>query len=212
MRIIAFLFFIVIATACVAQSHTFVFLNSRKDKAELPKEELDKLMDAHLKNIERLAKEGKLIVAGPFDGGGGIFIMNTPSVELANQWIGTDPAIQANRWRIEVLPYQPRIGSVCAAKETSEMVSYSFVRFLPNIHKETVGKYAENLALHDEYIKKLSKTEPIIAEGFFGQDGNIMIINGEISPELIENDPGVKGGAFLFEIKKVWVAKGSFCE
>ena len=79
------------SSVCVAQTHTFVFLNSRKDKPELPKEELDKLMDGHMKNIERLAKEGKLIVAGPFEGGGGIFIMNTSSVKEASEWLSTDP-------------------------------------------------------------------------------------------------------------------------
>ncbi|NJN41781.1 MAG: hypothetical protein HC811_05655, partial [Flammeovirgaceae bacterium] len=78
-----------------AQPYTFVFLNSRTDKAELPKEELDALMQKHLANIERLVKEEKLIVAGPFEGGGGIFIMNTTSVDQAREWLSTDAAIQA---------------------------------------------------------------------------------------------------------------------
>ncbi len=47
----------------------FVFLNKRTDKAELPEAEVKKIMDGHMANISRLAKEGKLISAGPFDAG-----------------------------------------------------------------------------------------------------------------------------------------------
>ena len=64
----------------------FVFLNKRTDLPALPKEESDKLMEGHMANIERLAKEGKLVVAGPFEGGGGIFVLKTNSVEEAKSW------------------------------------------------------------------------------------------------------------------------------
>ncbi len=60
-----------------SSSYSFVFLNKKADAVQLPKEEGEKLMAGHMANIERLAKEGKLIVAGPFEGGGGIFIFNT---------------------------------------------------------------------------------------------------------------------------------------
>lgn len=53
----------------------------------------------HLDNINRLVKEGKLIVAGPLgkneNGYRGIFILdNVPSVEEANELLQTDPAIK----------------------------------------------------------------------------------------------------------------------
>ncbi|HRW98769.1 MAG TPA: YciI family protein, partial [Cyclobacteriaceae bacterium] len=81
---------------CFAQESkfTFVFLNTRTDKPELQKEELDELMKGHLANIRRLVKEGKMIMAGPFDGGGGIFIMNSNSVDSVKNWLKTDPGIK----------------------------------------------------------------------------------------------------------------------
>ena len=213
MRTFIFLVFTFSSLISSAQSFTFVFLNSRTDKAELPKEELDKLMEGHLKNIGRLAKEGKLIVAGPFDGGGGIFIMNTPSIDVANEWLGTDPGIQANRWRLEVLPYYPVIGSACPSKEPYEMVTYSFIRFTPNIHKDNVSAYDELALKHDQYIKQLANAERVITIGQFGsREGGILVLEGDVNTGLIENDPGVQRGVLLAEIKKVWVAKGSFCE
>jgi uncharacterized protein YciI len=193
--------------------YSFVFLNARTDKAALPKEEVDKIMDGHMKNMARLAKENKLLVAGPFDGGGGIFVLNTTSGDEANAWLETDPGIQANRWRVEVLPYQPRVGSICPVKEPYEMVTYTFVRFLPNIHKENVGDYPALLTKHEAYIEKLAEVGNLVTEGTFGaQDGGILVMKGDVQPEVMENDPAIKGGTMLFEIKKLWIAKGSFCE
>ncbi|MBS1528348.1 MAG: hypothetical protein JST19_22065, partial [Bacteroidetes bacterium] len=54
------------------------------------------LQKAHLKNIIRLADEGKLIVAGPFlddQDIRGIFIFNVSSVEEAKKLTETDPAV-----------------------------------------------------------------------------------------------------------------------
>lgn len=211
-----FITYLLLSCFCGAaqnKQYTFVFLNTRTDKAELPQEEVEKLMQGHMANITRLAKEGKLIVAGPFDGGGGIFILNTTSIDEANTWLSSDPGIQANRWKIDLLPYQPRIGGVCMAKEPYEMVMYTFIRFRSNIHKETVGDYPVLLKKHDDYLTHLAKSGNVITEGIFDhQEGGILIMKGDIQPEVFENDPAVKGGTLLFEIKKLWVAKGAFCE
>jgi uncharacterized protein len=62
----------------------------------------------HMENINRLAKEGKLILAGPFlDGGAlrGIFLFNVGTVEEARALTETDPAIQAGRLEMELHPW-----------------------------------------------------------------------------------------------------------
>jgi uncharacterized protein YciI len=55
-----------------AQPMVIVFLHHKADKPELPKEQVDKIMEGHFANIKKLASEGKLLTAGPFEGGGGI--------------------------------------------------------------------------------------------------------------------------------------------
>lgn len=193
--------------------YTFVFLNARTDKAELPKEELDELMRGHLANIQRLASEGKLLVAGPFDGGGGIFIFNSPSSDTVKQWLNTDPGIQANRWRLELFPYIPRVGSVCAVKEGAEMVTYTFIRYISTITKFNVQKAGETFKKHDDYLKKIVKTGNVITEGIFpNRDGGILIMKGEVDKALIEGDPSMADAVFSIEFKTLWIAKGSFCE
>jgi len=199
-------------TICFGQSKTysFVFLHKKSSAEQMPKEQLDKIMEGHLANIERLAKEGKLLVAGPFDGGGGIFILNTTSTDEARQWLSTDPGIQANRWDIEVLPYTPRIGAVCIAKEPYEMVTYNFIRFVEN--PTTIENAEGILKRHHEFVHALKKSGNIITEGIFEPRGSILILKGEMNDNQFESDPAVQHGVISVERKKLWIAKGSFCE
>lgn len=66
------------------------------------------LQKAHLENIGRLAKAGKLVAAGPFMDEGdirGIYIFNVPTIEEARELTATDPAIQAGRLVMELHPW-----------------------------------------------------------------------------------------------------------
>lgn len=182
---------------------TFVFLNSRPDKEELPKEEVDKLMQGHLANIDRLAKEGKLLVAGPFEGGGGIYIFKSTSSDTVKKWMSTDPGIRANRWRIEMFPYVPRTGSVCVVDPDVEMVTYTFVRYISTITKFNVQKAGETFKKHDDYLKQIVKTGNVVTEGIFpNRDGGILIMKGDVERALIEADPSMSEGVFTVDIKK----------
>lgn len=213
MRILVTLLLLTTAHVLQAQNHTFVFLNAKKDKAELPKEEVDKIMAGHMANIQRLAKEGKLIAAGPFDGGGGIFIFNSTSIDQTREWLATDPGVQANRWNVEVFPFYIQAGSICAAKEPYEMVTYAFVRYVAQVTKFTAPTYPEIFKRHDDYIRELAKTGNVLLAGNFGQyEGGILIMKGDVQREVPENDPGVKELLMEFTQLKLWIAKGSFCE
>lgn len=62
----------------------------------------------HMDNIGRLAKEGKLIVAGPFGDEGkwkGIFIFDAPNKEEVIQMLNSDPAISSGRLIYEIHPW-----------------------------------------------------------------------------------------------------------
>ena len=71
------------------------------------------IQKAHLKNIMRLAAEGKLIVAGPFlddTDTQGIFIFNVGSIEEAKKLTESDPAVKAGVLTMELHPwYGPAI-------------------------------------------------------------------------------------------------------
>lgn len=90
------------------KSYSFVILKTGSVVVKDEQEKQD-LMRGHLENISRLADEGKLIVAGPFGKNDlnyrGLFILTTPSTEVALALLQTDPAIAAGVFDIEVLPW-----------------------------------------------------------------------------------------------------------
>jgi uncharacterized protein YciI len=58
--------------------------------------ERNKMFEGHFANIQRLASEKKLVLAGPLDGvegRRGIFVFATPDIEEAKKYVATDPVI-----------------------------------------------------------------------------------------------------------------------
>ena len=70
-----------------------------------------KVSRAHRANIDRLTKEGLMVVAGPFEGTSGdralagIFILRVASMEAAKAAVDTDPAVKAGRFVYEIVPW-----------------------------------------------------------------------------------------------------------
>lgn len=85
--------------------------------------EAAQLQKAHLENINRLAEEGSLVLAGPFFGDGdlrGIYVFDVQSIEEAKKLTETDPAIQK--------------GSLIM--ELHEWYGSAAVMAIPEIHKK----------------------------------------------------------------------------
>ncbi|MBF4465484.1 YciI family protein [Flavobacterium sp. LC2016-12] len=90
------------------KKYVFCLLKSGTNKTA-SKEETKKLFEGHMTNINKLAKEGKLVVAGPFMKNDrnyrGIYIFNVETVEEAQTLVATDPAIQAKLLEAELTPW-----------------------------------------------------------------------------------------------------------
>ncbi len=66
------------------------------------------LQKAHMDNIQKMADEGKLMVAGPFldnQALRGIYIFNVESLEEARALTETDPAVKAGSLVMELHPW-----------------------------------------------------------------------------------------------------------
>lgn len=70
------------------------------------KEEKAKLFEGHMANINKLAAEGKLVIAGPFMKNDrnyrGVFVFNVSTIEEANVLVETDPAVKAKIFEAEM--------------------------------------------------------------------------------------------------------------
>lgn len=194
------------AIVMAQEDKVFVFLNSKPDKQEIPEEETEQLMKQHLANIEQMAADGKLLVAGPFEGGGGIFIFNTTDVGLTKAWLQSDPAIKANRWDIEVFKISFMKGGACLAEEPYEMVTYDFTRVN---YINDIANYKMNNSDIQGWQEAV-KEETVLAVGRFPQyDGGLIIATGGAKPSWHNS---FSDDQVSLEAKKLWIAKGSFCE
>jgi uncharacterized protein YciI len=66
---------------------------------------IQQLQQAHMDNIGKMARSGKLVLAGPFGGAGdmaGIFVFKVDSLEDAKTLAATDPTVIAGRLVIEM--------------------------------------------------------------------------------------------------------------
>ena len=108
------------ATAAASQAPTpptgmrlyyMVFLRRGPAWTAAATPEAVKVGQAHRANIERLTKEGLMVVAGPFEGTSGeralagIFILRVGSMEAAKAAVESDPAVTAGRFVYEIVPW-----------------------------------------------------------------------------------------------------------
>ena len=96
------------ADAYGMKSYIFVILKTGSNLVT-DKEKLAALMKGHLDNIGRLAKEGKLVVAGPFGKNDktfrGLFILNVKDEKEAEELLQTDPAVKEKVFECEVFKW-----------------------------------------------------------------------------------------------------------
>ena len=86
--------------------YTMAFLKSGPNE-DLDSAESAALQRAHLDNINKMAEEGKLVLAGPFDHDGelrGIYIFDA-TLEEAEELTNSAPAVQAGSLVMELIPW-----------------------------------------------------------------------------------------------------------
>ncbi len=197
-----------------AQSNSlyFVFLNSNPDKEVITDSGAESLQSAHLKNIDRLADQGKLVAAGSFEGGGGMFVLEAKDQFQAWNYLETDPAIKANRFKVEIFPFSLWNGELKKAGKPYEMRTYQFIRLVSNPD----FKGDEGKLIHDNriFMSEMMRDNPeVLAYGFFSEFNDGMVVvdgSAELAERLIKEHASVKAGQLGFEIKSLYIAKGTF--
>ena len=223
----ALIFLFLISTELYSQDlvggNTFVFLNTNPDRPELPKEEVDSLQAGHMANIGRLVKERKMIAAGPFYTGGGIFIFDT-NKEDTDAVLNTDPAIAAGRFVIETIPFTMDLGKICHMwdKDESEieMTTYFIMRFTNKFDSDGAYAMKSNRFTLDklkEAQRKLPEIEVLGDLNFEGNQGQVVIFKGEEGKmkayeEFFSSHKGVQSGIMSYYLKQLYFPKGIFCE
>ncbi len=91
------------------KSYVFCILRTGPKDAEIQGKERQEIFAGHMANIQRLADEGKLAVAGPFGKNDrnyrGLYIFNVATVEEAEKLVALDPAVKAGVFVPELTPW-----------------------------------------------------------------------------------------------------------
>ena len=77
--------------------------------------EAAKIQALHMAHLDKMAKAGKLVVAGPFENGGehrGLLIFDVETVEEALKLEGDDPAVVSGRLKMEAFFWWGAKGTV----------------------------------------------------------------------------------------------------
>lgn len=88
------------------RDYTLVYLKTGPAK-DLSKDAQAQAFAGHFANMGKLARDGRLVLAGPFGKQRsdaalrGLFVLATGDVKLAQEWASTDPAVQAGVFAIE---------------------------------------------------------------------------------------------------------------
>ncbi|WP_297337770.1 YciI family protein [Algoriphagus sp.] len=87
------------------KKYVVAFLYRGDRVSEYSDEERAEFQRGHLENITKLAKEGKMVLAGPFFGNEelrGLFFFNVESIEEAQKLTESDPSVKAGILKMEL--------------------------------------------------------------------------------------------------------------
>jgi uncharacterized protein YciI len=219
-------FLLTVAIFSIAQSESnapkyfFVLLKRPANAPQLTKEAGDKLQEEHMANIRKLHSEHKLVVAGPFMDDTslrGIFVLKAESLEQAQDWAGSDPAIKAGGLEAEMHgPWDIDPSSIHEPETTQGMEQYALV-LLKGGEKwnPSAPGFMDVIRQHHAVLQEMIEEGKVAVAGPFplsdpGELRGVTIFRvgvGETA-RLVRDDPTVKAGLLKTEIHPWITGKG----
>jgi uncharacterized protein YciI len=200
----------------------FVLLKRPTNPPQLSKEAGDKLQEQHMANIRKLHAEQKLVIAGPFTDDTslrGIFVLQAASLQQAQEWANSDPAVQAGRLVADVHgPWQ--LADPTAIHEpdsgTQGMQRYTLVLVMSGDKwNPNAPGFADALKPHGAYLHDMISQGNIALVGRFPLSDpsdlrgvEIYRVALEQAKKFAEDDPAVKAGLFKLEVHPWITGKG----
>jgi uncharacterized protein YciI len=201
-----------------------VFLRPDPARKPLAKEEGERIQKAHMANIFKMAEDGYLAGAGPFENDpppiSGVFLMKAKSIDDARRIGGEDPTVREHRNTIDAHAWRAPAGIGDEYfrlhkehPETPENMGAHPILLLTrgpawnaNDPKDRVVLLAEHQHYVDElrHAGKLSAAGPV--EGDSSMIGIVVFhrIPLEEAQHLIGDDPAVKAGVLTVEAHRWW--------
>jgi uncharacterized protein YciI len=195
------------------------FLRPDPARKPLTKDEGERIQTAHMANIHKMAEEGVLVSAGPFEDTpltiSGIFIFKVNSLEQAQEIALKDPTVVEHRNTIDVHAWDGPAGigveyarlHKLDPKTPENMQVHPFCMLF---REKTGDAPKELMTAHAGYVAKLKADGKLSAAGrISGEDelaGLVVFraISLEEAKKLMNEDPAVKAGLFRVEYHRWW--------
>jgi uncharacterized protein YciI len=199
--------------------YQIVFIRPDPARKTLSKEDGDRLQAAHMANIHKMAENGILMAAGPFDDTpatiSGIFLMKAASLEQAQKIAEQDPTVLAHRNTVDAHVWRGPAGIGVEyfrlAKEHPETPDHMQVHPLCLIYL-SAGWNEKSRAAHLAFLDHLRTEGKLGAAGSIeGKDALAGMVIFQVMPvkeaeKLLADDPAVKSGAVRTEFHQWWSA------
>lgn len=96
------------------KTYVMVFLKAGENRTQTA-QEAKKIQEQHMQHLDRMHKEGKLLMAGPFTDEHeikGILVMNSIDIDEVKNIVEEDPAIKAGRLKAEYHLWYTKSGTI----------------------------------------------------------------------------------------------------
>lgn len=203
-------------------TYTFGFFVSGPNQAAGDPAELQKQQAEHIANLGRLAREGKLMMAGPLADPDrklrGVIVLKgekPPKTKAEMDAIfGPDPFVQSGRLAFESVPWMTAEGRMNPTVNSSTIEEHTFVMLQKGEGKAAADAGAGHMAGLERMWKEglLALSGPVVGSEktagllvFYGADRT------KIKAEL-DKDPLVKAGALTVRMMPIWLTKGALPE
>ena len=195
------------------------FLRPEPVRKTLTKEEGERIQAAHMANILKMAKDGVLVAAGPFEDEkrtiSGVFVFKMDSLKAARELAAQDPTVLEHRNSVDVHTWMgpPGLGEEyrrlhdADPKTPENMQPHPLVLYYRGPQWNDQSPMLKDHIGHITHLKEDHKLGA--AGGVSGEDDLAgIVIYQALAPEeaqrLTQEDPAVKGGLFRVEYHKWW--------
>lgn len=234
MRLRLFAGIFLLAIQAFAQANTelyyVAFLRPAPDRRLLAREDGERLQAAHMANIRKMAADGILVAAGPFEDNpvtiSGIFIMKAASLDEARRIARQDPTVVEKRNTIDVHPWRGPAGIGeeyqrlhKADPKTPENMGVHpivFIRPGPNWSKRSGGEPTTGQQMLEQAIDGLRRAGNLVAGGAIqGEDDfkGLLIfqrISLKTALDALKGQPGMDSGVLKAEPHEFYSAAHVF--
>lgn len=229
MRIAINCLLVAFAVAAVAASepeyemttYQFVLLHRGAERSPIGERGIQRLQEERLAWLERLHRDGSLLIEGPLDGGGdlrGVIVLDAGSIEQAEALLADDPWIAAGRIRPEVHPWWAAkdVLNRPQALDRNRRCWLGLLERPPDAPDYSEEKLEEIQAGHLENISRMAASGDLVIAGPMGDDGVLRGIfvfrtkDSERIVELFKQDPANQAGRLQMRLFPWHVPQGSF--